>query len=89
MSVRSYGRIPSIAFCALRSFAEATSFIAEVIFSVLRTELIRSLTSRRDATAECYCVFWFNKRHRSAASCSMMAGAPSGILPRASSSRMS
>ncbi len=49
-SVRSYGRIPSMAFCALRSFAEATSFIAEVIFSVLRTDPILSLVSRSVAT---------------------------------------
>ena len=38
-----------MAFCALRSFAEATSFIAEVIFSVLRTDPIRSFISRSDA----------------------------------------
>ena len=37
-SASVYGRMPSAACCALRSFAEATSFIAEVIFSVLRTD---------------------------------------------------
>ena len=39
-----------MAFCALRNFAEATSFIAEVIFSVLRTDPILSLVSRSVAT---------------------------------------
>ena len=42
-----------MAFWALRSFADATSFIAEVIFSVLRTELMRSRVSRSDATLPC------------------------------------
>ena len=39
----------SIYFCALRSLEEATSFIAEVIFRVLRTEEILSFISLRDA----------------------------------------
>jgi hypothetical protein len=32
--------MPSAACCAFRNFADATSFIAEVIFSVLRTDAI-------------------------------------------------
>ena len=48
-SVCSYGRKSSMARCALRSFAEATSFIAEVIFSVLRTDPILSLISLKEA----------------------------------------
>ena len=36
-------------FCALRSLDEATSFIAEVIFSVLRTEAILSFISLSEA----------------------------------------
>ena len=44
----SYGRRDSMVRCALRSFAEATSFIAEVIFSVPRTEPILSFISLRD-----------------------------------------
>jgi hypothetical protein len=47
-SASSYGRNASIALCALRNLEDATSFIAEVIFSVPRTEAIRSFTSLRD-----------------------------------------
>ena len=41
-----------MAFCALRSFEEATSFIAEVIFSVDLTDPILSFVSLNDAI--CY-----------------------------------
>ena len=41
-----------MAFWALRSLDEATSFIAEVIFSVLRTEAILSFVSLNEAIAE-------------------------------------
>ena len=40
-----YGLMASIAACALRSFAEDTSFIAEVIFSVLCTDAMRPFIS--------------------------------------------
>ena len=74
---------------ALRSFAEATSFIAEVIFSVLRTDPILSLISRSDATAPPPYAFCASSRHRSAASCSITEGASSGIRPSDNASRIS
>lgn len=37
-----------MARCAFRNLEDATSFIAEVIFSVLRTDAIRSFTSLRE-----------------------------------------
>ena len=44
-SCSSYGRILAMAVCALRSLAEDTSFMADVIFSVLCTEPIRPFIS--------------------------------------------
>ena len=44
-----------MAFCALRSFEEATNFIAVVIFKVPLTELILSFVSLSDPI---YCRFW-------------------------------
>ena len=55
----SYGSIFPIACCALRSFAEATSFIAEVIFSVLPTEAILPFISLREAIRH---VIWPQQR---------------------------
>ena len=46
----AYGRSASIASCAWRSLAEATSSMARVILRVLRTESIRRLMSRVVAT---------------------------------------
>ena len=40
-----YGRIASIASCARLNFDDDTSFIADVIFSVLRTDPIRLFIS--------------------------------------------
>ena len=42
----AYGRSDSMRSCARRSFADATSSMARVIFAVLRTESIRRLMSR-------------------------------------------
>jgi hypothetical protein len=42
-----YGLTPSAVCCAFRNLAEDTNFIAEVIFSVFRTEFIRPLVSFR------------------------------------------
>ena len=44
-----YGSIPSMAACALCSLAEATIFMAEVIFKVPLMELMRLLISFSDA----------------------------------------
>ena len=41
----SYGRMFSMAFCALRSLADDTSFMADVILSVFRTDAIRPFIS--------------------------------------------
>lgn len=46
VSASVYGRMPSAACCAFRNLADDTSFIAEVIFSVLRTDAIWSFISR-------------------------------------------
>jgi hypothetical protein len=43
--VSSYGRMASVACCALCSLALDTSFMAEVIFSVLLTDPIRPFIS--------------------------------------------
>ena len=48
-SASSYGRNASIALCALRNLEDATSFIAEVIFSVLLTEAILPFISFKEA----------------------------------------
>ena len=44
-SCSSYGRIASIAFCALRSLADDTSFMAAVILSVPLTDEMRPFIS--------------------------------------------
>ena len=70
----SYGSIPEIACWAFRSFAEETSFIAEVIFSVLRTDPIRPFVSFNDGII-------YIPRITLAASFSIIAVISSDIFP--------